>query len=219
MLFVDPTGMDNIIYLLVAGDFDRKKAQEVATQATEILKGLGLEIQVQLYDPSESGDFDPTKLDETDNWAVIGDDRKAIAGMARKIDKMGNKDRDDKGKSDYEYDLDEWENTKSGYPEVSNRNNKGKGIVVDYNDTFSPKDKKKSGALFVDHGAGHSSKEGAAHEGDGIMAEGRKLQREYQKYGYQYLFNKEYNQEYIQRMKERYSSEKAKDNYPKKKKK
>jgi len=219
MLFVDPNGMDNVIYLLVAGNFDKDKAKDVAAKATKILNDLGLKMEVKVYDSKENGAFDPSKLDKTDNWAVIGDDRKAVAKMARSIDRKGNQERDENGKSDYEYDIDTWEaRGRGGNPEMANKKNGQKGIVVDYDDTLSPNDKGTSAALYLNHAAAHSSKEGIKHESDGIMADGNKLQSEHFNYKYKFLFKAQYNQAYIKRMKERYSSPKAMDNYKNKKK-
>lgn len=97
--------------------------------------------------------------------------------------------RDSNGKSDYEYDIDAWEKDgRGGNPEVSNTKGK-KGIVVDYEDSFSPSKKNTGSTLYINHGAGHSSKEGDKHENDGIMADGDKLQHEYTRYGYKFFFS------------------------------
>src|SRR5690606_15102154 len=116
------------------------------------------------------------------NWAVIGTDRKAVADMAKGISSDEN----------YKYQVDEWSNTKDGYPEVSNNTPDSKGIVVDYDDNMNGKDKSEESALFTIHGAGHSSKtikhsksyEGSyGHLDQGVMQEGNELRKDYNKNG------------------------------------
>lgn len=41
-------------------------------------------------------------------------------------------------------------------------------MVVDYEDSFSQSKKRTSATLYVNHAAGHCSKEGAKHEDDGV---------------------------------------------------
>ncbi len=85
MLFVDPNGKDNIIYLLIAGNFSTKEAEKLAATATSILAGLGLNTQVRFYDQTKLGKFDASQLGKTDNWAVIGNDRKQVSKLVQQL--------------------------------------------------------------------------------------------------------------------------------------
>lgn len=75
ILYVDPDGQDNVIYLIMIPDADGKlpklDAKKIKKLADKTLEKLGLETRVHIFehDPME---FDPSLLDETDSWAVIG---------------------------------------------------------------------------------------------------------------------------------------------------
>jgi len=222
ILFVDPDGRDNVIYLVAAGKYDKKEAQRVADQANKMLTKLGLETRVQVFDEKKNGKFEEGKIDGTDNWAVIGSDRKAIAAKAKDITSS----------SDFEYSVDEWSEG-SGNPERSNRGTNSKGIVIDYSDKTTDKDQAEESGLMTIHGAGHSAqavrdsrlsdKQNGTrygHTAEGVMAEGPTLQRIYGSGGIdKVLAPSASNDTYVKGMKQRYGTEKATDNYGKVKKK
>ena len=52
---------------------------------------MGLKTEARVFDEKKRGKFDESKTDATDNWAVIGTDRKAIAEKARMIASHGQK--------------------------------------------------------------------------------------------------------------------------------
>ena len=207
MLFVDPTGMDNMIYLIIAGDFDQDLAQAIIDQANAAFEELGLETRISLYDSEAYGDFDASNLDETDNWAVIGTDRDAVANEATRINEAWGNYIESGSKP--------WSKS-SNNPEKANRNiqGDGRGIVVDHDDNLLPNNKTKGSAYLVVHAAGHSServKRKGDHLNEGVMQDGNGLIRDV--YNGVNVTDPANNSLFIQGMKERYGTSKAKDNY------
>lgn len=209
MLFIDPSGMDNIIYLLVAGNMKKDEVQKIVDNANKYLDGLGLATRVQIYDAEANGAFDEQNLDETDNWAVIGNDREQVADMASSI-------TNDK---DYKAELKAWKDNKEnkyvGDPEMSNRTRNGKGIAVDHvNDNIAQHrgDPNEGSAIEMIHGAGHSGNPGG-HTEKGVMANGNYLTESYQHYRTNEILNCGNNGDYIKRMMERYGTMPSQDNY------
>jgi RHS repeat-associated protein len=219
LFFVDPTGKENIIYLIVAGDFSQKKAREIRNQANAILKELGLETRVQVYDAKKNGKFSEKNLDETDNWAVIGNDRGLLAKTASDIS----------GDKDYKAEISDWKNSGGNDPEVSNqepgKSAKERGIVVDDSQKHNvfKKHTVMGSAVSLLHGAAHSSNEieriRGLHPTSGISADGSQLRTDYWKYvlpaggNFHSILNPELNKEFIKGIKERYGTNAAKDNY------
>lgn len=72
LLFVDPTGKENVIYLYAAdGSVKRKELRQIAKQANEYLSGLGLKTQVKVVKGKiDSKAYD--KIDSKDAIAIIG---------------------------------------------------------------------------------------------------------------------------------------------------
>ncbi|MBN8833551.1 MAG: RHS repeat-associated core domain-containing protein [Sphingobacteriales bacterium] len=92
MLFVDPDGRDNIVYLYAAdGSVSKKQLKQIAKQATANFASMGLKTEVRVF----KGAFNKEaygKLDKTDAVAVIGNPdavRKSIAtynsGFAKEL--------------------------------------------------------------------------------------------------------------------------------------
>jgi RHS repeat-associated protein len=224
LLFVDPTGMDNIIYLIVP-DNDRKvKAKDIEKAANKMLSDLGLsKIQVKIFDIKTNGKFNPRKLDKTDGWAVVGSNRKEVSRIARSVDRQDNRrnrDRYPDGKSDYETFIDDFEKRVDNErnPEISdrgidNKDGKGRGISVDTEDI--PEEWKPYrtfwAALSTIHGAGHNAS--GSHIEEGVMADGNGLARQWAENGSKGILDKANNAYYIQIMLQRFSSDKPVDNY------
>lgn len=77
MLFVDPDGRDNVVYLVAADGTTRKQMKAIAKQATANFASMGLKTQVKIF----KGTFDAKaygNLDKTDAVAVIGNRDKVI---------------------------------------------------------------------------------------------------------------------------------------------
>jgi RHS repeat-associated protein len=223
LLFVDPTGKDNIIYLILAGDFDKKTAQTVANQANAIFKEMGLETRVQVYDSEKNGDFKSENLDDTDNWAVIGNDRKAIVETANAINP-------DWVSGYLEDGTKPWSGNDN--PETANQTKKGdgRGILIDHKNNISKAvksvSKEEGSGLVLVHGAGHSAKRiinnktlggEYGHTDTGIMQDGNGLVNDLNRGGRSKVVDKKQNETYIRAMMERYGTNKATDNYSKNK--
>src|SRR5690606_27759156 len=73
MLFIDPDGRDNIVYLYGTDkSVSKKQLKQIAKQATANFKEMGLKTQVKVF----KGKFDRTsynKLDKTDAVSFIGE--------------------------------------------------------------------------------------------------------------------------------------------------
>jgi RHS repeat-associated protein len=160
MLFVDPDGRDNIVYLYAADNsVDSKKLKAIAQQATANFKEMGLKTQVKVF----KGIFNKAayeKLDETDAVAVIGNRENVVKAVSSF--------NEEQGKAISTFGM-------GGNPE-SSQNAKGEGpknsqniIAIGVEDTKdAAKSKKESfegtAAFLINHGAGHNA--GLNHAGD-----------------------------------------------------
>jgi len=213
LLFVDPNGKENTIYIVLAGGYSASEARKIIENANKILTGLKLKTQVQLFDAKKNGKFDSKNLDKTDNWLVMGTDRRAVAKEAKRLT----------NNSRYEDQLDTWSTLGKGNPEIANPKAGEHGIVSDPSDVI-----KAAGSDYFDaavtilHGAGHSTKKFSISDGklpgghnhSGIMPDGNGQLYDYlnDKSG-SLIVSKDTNVDYIAAMHERYGTEEAKDNY------
>ncbi|HON21085.1 MAG TPA: RHS repeat-associated core domain-containing protein, partial [Bacteroidales bacterium] len=86
--YVDPTGEDNVIYLVNLQKGDKIiDPKELITQANQYFKDLGLKTRVALAPKN----FDPAKMDKTDSYAAISNDGKQAAAWINKNDPNANK--------------------------------------------------------------------------------------------------------------------------------
>jgi RHS repeat-associated protein len=161
MLFVDPDGRDNIVYLYAADEtVTKKQLKAMAKQATANYKEMGLKTQVKVF----KGKFDKAtygKLDKTDAVAFIGERNNVIKAVSGVNEQAG------KEIADFGF---------FGNPEQS-QNPRGSSVQTDGNiiaiATGATKDfAKKAGATFeegaaflINHGSGHNA--GLNHAGDG----------------------------------------------------
>jgi RHS repeat-associated protein len=161
MLFIDPDGRDNIVYLYAAdGSLTKKQMNEIARQATANFKEMGLKTQVKVF-KGKFGKDAYAKLDNTDAVAVIGN----RDNVAKAISSFNKERGDALFVSDF---------GRGGNPE-SSQNARGGGpkndqniIAIGVEDTKSYSDKFKvkfeeTAAFLVNHGAGHNA--GLQHEG------------------------------------------------------
>jgi len=217
-LFVDPNGKENVIYVLLAGNYKASEAKKIINAANKVLKDLGLKTELQLYNSKKNGKFEQRNLDPHDNWVVMGTDRKAVQKMATEIT----------NDSKYENDMDGWSNHTGGqgggYPEVANGKPMSMGVVVDPSDVIiQAKDDYLDAAITTIHGLGHNSRRFSNQEGEhaktkghinsGIMGDGNAHQQDYFNGGVNFIIDKKFNEEYIKGMQERYGTKAAKDNY------
>ncbi|PZR04058.1 MAG: hypothetical protein DI539_25820, partial [Flavobacterium psychrophilum] len=225
LLFIDPTGKENIIYL-ITDEANLSRAISVAKFANAFYQGLQLNTTVVVVLETKDLKFDPSNMDANDNWAVIGTNRKKIAERAKELT-TENK---------YYHELDDWI-SESGEPEVSASNgevDKNRGIVIDYNDGFSKTYPDVAAAITLMHGAAHSSSEiektkglerllsgkwveNRGHTTSGISAPGNNLRYavmwEIKNGDFSVILKASVNEEFIKGTQERYGTEKAKDNY------
>ena len=215
LLFVDPTGKDNTIYLLLAGDYDKKEAEAIVNAVNKIFEDFKLETRYQIFDEKANGDFDASNLDETDNWAVIGTDRAAVRDKAKKIDPSWSKG------------LDSWFN----YNGSDGRSKKDAkmGIVIHQRPSLNTLEGKitetERSAISLAHEAGHSSNyirtkakrtnsQDPHHLNDGIMISGSRQEERIRRGRASELTQRLGNRHYIIGMLERYHTKTGrKDNY------
>jgi RHS repeat-associated protein len=165
MLFIDPDGRDNVIYLYAADkSINKKQLNLIAKQANANFAALGLKTQVKVL----KGGFDKnaySKMDKTDAVAVIGNPdavKKSIesynSSFIGEMEGFGSNGAD--GKTNPEH---------SQNPSGSNAENKNNIIAIATNATKTMSEKIKStfeetAAFLLTHGAGHNA--GMNHAGD-----------------------------------------------------
>jgi RHS repeat-associated protein len=160
MLFVDPDGRDNVVYLYAADEsVSKKQLKQIARQATANFKEMGLKTEVKVF----KGKFNKDsygKLDKTDAVAVIGN-RENVIKTVSKFNEAAGKEISSFG---FNGNPEQSQN-----PRGSANQNDGNIIAIG---TDATKDfAKKAGATFeegtaflVNHGAGHNAN--LNHAGD-----------------------------------------------------
>jgi RHS repeat-associated protein len=86
LLFIDPDGNDNVIYLIYHHDnknsnLENVTAEQIAQEANAMYEKLGVNTRVVVFDESKSGKFNGEYMDETDAVVVVGDNA-TVAGEA-----------------------------------------------------------------------------------------------------------------------------------------
>lgn len=159
ILIVDPTGGDNIVYLVVLpstyASLTKAQVSDIIKQANQNYKNMGLKTEVRLADPEN---FDIGKIDKTDAVAVLGDKKSVTNYVATKLDKTFGEEL----KTD-------WDGG-SENPEHSENNRAGSEdnvIAIDasglagFANKVGLSDEEnsvvKAGALSITHGSGHNS--------------------------------------------------------------
>jgi RHS repeat-associated protein len=195
MLFVDPDGRDNVVYLYVADEsVNKRQLKAIARQATENFATMGLKTKVKIF----KGKFDANsygKLDNTDAVAVIGKRENVIKAVnlfnqtfGKEIAQFGFNGID--GQINPEH---------SQNPRSSTKQEDGNiiAIATDATKTFAKSNKasfEEAAAFLINHGAGHNANMNHAGEknafdqngysdqlympnGPNIMTDGRTLSR------------------------------------------
>jgi RHS repeat-associated protein len=160
MLFVDPDGRDNIVYLYAAdGSVSKKQLKQIAKQATANFKEMGLKTEARVL-KGKLNKESYGKLDKTDAVAVIGNPdavRKSIAtfnpGFAKEL---GSGFGASGGTADGVNP------EQSHNPRGSNVQSDGNIIAVGTKATevFANKAKatfEEAAAFVINHGAGHNA--------------------------------------------------------------
>jgi RHS repeat-associated protein len=176
MLFVDPDGRDNIVYLYAADEsVTRKQLRQIARQATSNFKEMGLKTQVKVF----KGTFNKDsygKLDKTDAVAVIGNPdavQKSVAGYNAGFAKELGSSFGSTGKTTDGVNPEQSQN-----PRGSNVASDGNVIAIATGATKTLASVTKStfeeGAAFVlNHGAGHNADLNHAGESNGYDENGK----------------------------------------------
>ncbi len=220
---IDPDGKDNIIYLVYLPSSDNKlkvsDAKKIAEQTTKNFQLLGLKTTVVLVDMTKKNNrnFKPNEIDRTDGIAVLGTTQNVIDYITKDSPIFGKKLKE------------EWSGGADN-PEMSENNKEisriggGKYIAIDangikgYGKKIGGIDISKTGALIIQHGAGHTAGINHAFKKDGgdsvIMHDADKIIKAlvspdspYYKDYNKFISNDEkQNQDYIDTMKQRYGN-------------
>ncbi len=161
MLFVDPDGRDNVVYLYAADQsVSRKELKAIAKQATANFTEMGLKTQVKVF----KGKLDKSayaKLDKTDAIAVIGESSNVIKAVSAVNEKAGRQLSGFGGAGNPERSQNPRDNV--GTPTEQNIIGLGIAATKDFakqaNATFE-----EGAAFLVNHGAGHNAN--MEHAGD-----------------------------------------------------
>lgn len=160
MLFVDPTGKDNVIYLYATDEtLTKKQLKEIRNKANANFKELGVKTQVKLF----KGKFDKEsygKLDKTDAIAIIGEGTSVINKIKEFNAKVGKSLENEKfdGEGSVERSTAPW-NDKGIDNIIAIRTDGLKGTAKTWKATVE-----EVAAISINHGAGHTA--GLRHPDD-----------------------------------------------------
>ncbi|MFZ1527278.1 MAG: DUF6443 domain-containing protein [Ferruginibacter sp.] len=166
LLFVDPDGRDNTVYLYAADEsVSRRQLKKIAKQATANFAAMGLKTQVKVF----KGKFDKVsygKLDKTDAVAVIGNPnavRKSISSYNAKFEKeLGSSFgsiKTDQGTNPEQSQNPRGSKVQSDGNIIAIATGATSALAKETNSTFE-----EGAAFLVNHGAGHNAN--MNHDGD-----------------------------------------------------
>ncbi len=179
IVYVDPDGQENVIYLVIALDkngkpsIDKETAEKIVAEANKIYEKLGVATRVTL---TSNEPFNPRYMDKTDAVAVVGQTKEQVVNYIDKYisktfasrlkDKnfIKSENNPEISQNDFDYD--------------GNKNKGGNIIAVgaDATKSFYKNDLPKNDifkiAFTVVHGSGHNS--GYDHD-FGIMRDGNEI--------------------------------------------
>lgn len=176
MLFIDPDGRDNIVYLYAADrSVTSSQLKKIAKQATANYATMGLKTQVKVF----KGSFDAkayAKLDKTDAVAVIGKTNAVINSIngynAAQANTLKNSGFGRTG-ADGALDPEESQNPRAGFKKTNEDNIIA--IATDATKIFSGKVKatfEETAAFLVNHGSGHNANMNHAGSDNGYDEKG-----------------------------------------------
>ncbi|MBC9933547.1 RHS repeat-associated core domain-containing protein [Chitinophaga qingshengii] len=158
ILYIDPDGRDNMIYLvnLEGSGVTNKELREIKRQANANFREMGLKTRVGI---ASAKNFDRTKMDKTDGFAVIG----KTNAVADYVTNQGLKFGKELSNSSFGF------SSGTSNPEKSENNPGGQVIAISSDAARSTaKDLQASfaetTAYLINHGAGHNA--GLGHDGD-----------------------------------------------------
>ena len=214
---IDPDGNEDVIYLVnLQGKNQKVDVDAVAKEANERFKKMGLNTRV-IVSP-EGKNFNPSYLDNTDSYAVIG-------SHSDVSDFLG----DHMSSSDYQKYFSDWAGG-TGNPERSSKSLdiKTNAIGLDADGVVGAakamgEKTAEMGAFLIMHGAGHNATFGHSNTGSretnfrchqdnaAIMVNGDYMRSK--ALSIDYVSNPARNSKYIQKMKETFGNAPARDNY------
>jgi len=87
ILYIDPDGRDNVIYLVGVEGMSNKQLKAIQTQVNQNFKDMGLKTQARIFTGKK---FDISKMDKTDAVAVLGNE-KAVNSTVKEMNKTFGK--------------------------------------------------------------------------------------------------------------------------------
>jgi len=176
ILFVDPDGRDNVVYLQVlqSANLTKKEINAIVKQANANFKDMGLKTQVKVFKGKE---LDISKIDKTDAVAVLGAKKDVINTVSKMDASFAN---DLKNSSDF---------GKTENPERSENDKGAPSANIIAIDSKAAKEYSKEvnatstegTAFLINHGAGHNA--GMNHGGSygtdipshSVMSDGQRI--------------------------------------------
>lgn len=145
MVFVDPDGLENIIYLIYTNKNDegREEIERIINQVNSIFEEYNIETRLLMF--SSEDRFDRSLLDDTDSVVLVGEEE-SIKAYDRENNITGNWGANKEGYRG-------WKTSDKNYnPEVT-RQGENRATYV------TSKEKGDRLILFILHGLGHQSRD------------------------------------------------------------
>src|SRR5690554_2424894 len=167
ILYVDPTGKEGIVYLVLLASADRKQVNQMVKKTNAFLSDIGVKTRVQIYEGNDM--FHQGNLDPTDSFGVVGSSEEIVSLFE-------NYKNNFKGiSSTNPYDIRD-----SSIYELSDMNRSGIGtgfliktdLLEKGRKEFEAKSTSDFGAWLITHSMGHNSGSNHVSKGKAIMASG-----------------------------------------------
>lgn len=174
ILYVDPNGMDNVVYLQVlkSAQLSKKDINGIIKQANANFKQLGLKTQVKLFKGTE---INMSKIDETDAVAVLGAKKDVISTVSKLDATFGNELQGSKTFGS-ETNPEHSENDGKSGNIIAIDASAAKKAAKDFNTSAT-----EATAFFINHGAGHntgmdhSDDDGSSLPSISVMSSGQRI--------------------------------------------
>jgi len=181
LIFVDPDGNDNIIYLVALASAVKEGLSKadmlgIVEKANENYKKLGLNTRVQLFDEEVNGVFNENFIDKNDSYVLLG----STEEIAERISNQKNHSESAANITDPEFWTGGVDNPEISVPGNLDYNDLGQGIFIDASDAiiFGKSFKAEPVemiAFIINHGSAHNSN-GSNHDViGGICSKGQSI--------------------------------------------
>jgi hypothetical protein len=161
ILYIDPDGRDNVIYLVGVEGMTNKQLKAIQTQVNQNFKDMGLKTQAKIFTGKK---FDISKMDKTDAVAVLGNE-KAVNSTVKEMNKTfgeyleKSKDFGPGGNTNPEISQNPRVDETAGNNIIAVNMEDSKELAPSWNASLT-----ETIAFTVTHGAGHNA--GLNHDGD-----------------------------------------------------